>query len=288
MRLHSLHKTPNIFSGHSRQKKYLHPLEVIAETAQQITHPKKLSRRVTGSPLTKEVDAIVTSFNGMLGRLEHIFTSEHEFFSDAAHALKTPLAVLRAKVEGMTKESESKKQEVIQVIDSAVDTVRDLLLISRIETGIIEPAQKVRVSDIVEELAEIALSLSDEKRVRITTNIEAGVTLLADERLMRKAFENVVHNAVQYVNEAGEISIHLNQDVKKVLFEVSNTGGVLSKDEISKVFDRFYRGDRSQLSIEGSGLGLAITKAVVENYKGKVKLDVDQSGIVTVKIWLPK
>lgn len=279
---------PLAYFGHKLLQKYLHPLESVAETAKEINHPKKLSRRVVARALTQEVSTIITSFNEMLGRLETVFKTEHEFFSDVAHTLKTPLAVLRAKVEGMTKESESKKQEVTQIIDSAVDTVHDLLLISRIETGTIEPAKKVKLSDIAEELADIALSLSEEKKVQITTNIEAGITLLADERLIKKALGNIIHNAVQYVNKSGEVNIVLGSDSQGVTFEVSNTGGGLSKDEVPKVFERFYRGNKSQLITEGSGLGLAITKAVVENYKGKVKLDVDKAGIVTVRIWLPK
>lgn len=279
---------PLAYCGHKLLQKYLHPLETIAATAKEINHPKNLSRRVVATPLTQEVATIITAFNEMLSRLETVFKTEHEFFSDAAHTLKTPLAVLRAKIERMTKESEMKKQEIIKSIDSAVDTVQDLLLISRIEAGTIESTKRIKVSDIVAELVEIAVSLSEEKKVRVTTNIEAGVTLRADERLMKKAFGNVLHNAVQYVNKSGAVSIHLHQDDEGVKFEVTNTGGALSKDEVFRVFDRFYRGGTSQLSTEGSGLGLAITKAVVENYKGTVKFDVDHRGNVTVKIWLPK
>ena len=89
---------PFTLIGHNLLRKYLRPLEIIALTAQQVTQPKQLSLRITGLTLTDELRTIVSSFNNMLSQLEKIFHTEHEFFSQAAHTLKTPLAVLRAKV----------------------------------------------------------------------------------------------------------------------------------------------------------------------------------------------
>lgn len=272
------------YFGYRLLRKYLYPLEVIAETAQKINHPKKLSNRVIGLSLTREISTIVTSFNAMLGRLEHIFASEHEFFSDAAHTLKTPLAVLRAKVEGLNKESEVKKQEMTQVIDVAVDTVQDLLLISRIETGVMEPLKKVNVSKVVQELVEIAETLAEDKKATVTSNIETDVVLKSDERLLKKALGNVIHNAVQYVNLDGMIHISVKENEDKISICVTNSGEHLSKDEVKHVFDRFYRGKSSQQTTEGSGLGLAITKAIIESYKGNIELINEENDIITVLI----
>jgi len=279
---------PLTYIGHRLLRKYLYPLEVVADTAQQINHPKKLSRRVTELSLTQEVATIVSSFNAMLSRLEHIFKTEHEFFSDAAHTLKTPLAVLRAKVEGLTQESDSKKQEILKIIDSAVDTVQDLLLISRIETGGGEPSKKVNISEAVRDLVEIAGNLAEEKKVRVTSEITEGLILKLDERLIKKAVGNVIHNAVLYVNQGGTIHVSLNESDDFILLQVTNSGGHLSQDEIKKVFDRFYRGKNSQLIASGSGLGLAITAAIVESYTGKIRFENDTKNQIKVSISLQK
>jgi signal transduction histidine kinase len=263
------------YFGYRLLKKYLHPLEVIADTAQRITHPKKLSSRVTGLPLTKEVSAIVTSFNGMLGRLETIFTSEHEFFSDAAHTLKTPLAVLRAKVEGLNKESTAKKQEMIQVIDSAVDTVQDLLLISRIETGMAGSVKKVDLSSIVNELVELTESLTQEKKIVVNTDIQQNLKLIAEEGLIKKALGNVIHNSIQYVGNNGRIQISLKNNDGSAVLKVTNSGIGIDPTELPRVFERFYRGSNAQIDPKGSGLGLAITRAVVENYRGTIEIKSD-------------
>lgn len=279
---------PLTYMGYTLLQKYLHPLEEIAETAQEINHPKKLSRRVTTSAQTHEVATIVTSFNEMLGRLEVVFHTEHAFFSDAAHTLKTPLAVLRARIENMPAISDTKKREIVKVIDSAVETVQNLLFISRVETGTVHSAQAQNLSSIAHELAEIALTLSAEKQVTVTTDIEPNSTIFADKQLLKKALGNVMYNAVQYVNTAGKIEISLRQTSERIIFKVSNTGGTISQEEIKKVFNRFYRGKNARATVEGSGLGLAITKAIVENYKGHVKMQIDPKKIVTVSLILPR
>jgi len=279
---------PLAYLGHRLLRKYLYPLEIVANTAQQINHPRKLSSRVNELSLTKEVATIVSSFNEMLERLENIFKTEHEFFSDAAHTLKTPLAVLRAKTESLTKESDSKKQEILKVIDSAVYTVQDLLLISRIESGTIEPLKKVKVSKTVQDLVEIAQNLAEDKKVVVTSFVEKEIVLNADGRLIKKAFGNVIHNAVLYVNHGGRIHVSLSENDDCILLTVSNSGTHLSKDEIEHVFDRFYRGKNSQLTTEGSGLGLAITKAVFESYKGKIQFTNEKNDLITVSISIQK
>lgn len=263
---------PFTFIGHRLLKKYLHPLEVIASTAQQVTQPKQLSMRITGLTLTEELKTIVSSFNAMLSQLEKIFKTEHEFFSQAAHTLKTPLAVLRAKVEGMSKESQAGKQAMLQIIDDAVETIQDLLLISRIETANEGTTQKTNLSMVAHELLELAESLAQEKAVTVTHSIQDNVFFTIDERLVKRALGNVVHNALEYVNENGCVKLSLHQEKGKTLFEVSNTGTGISDQEQPHVFDRFYRGANGQNNSRGSGLGLAISKAVIEKYCGEIKL----------------
>lgn len=275
---------PLAYIGSQLLKKYLYPLEVVADTARQVTHPKKLSNRVSDLPLTQEISTIVTSFNEMLDRLEKIFANEHEFFSDTAHTLKTPLAVLREKVESLSKESSAQKKEMIEVIDSAVDTVQDLLLISRIETGHEGNVREINVTNITKELLEIAESLGQERKINIRSNIDEQVYIHADERLIKKAFGNVVHNALDYVEDKGLVEITLLKQEYSVIFRVSNSGASISNEEIKKVFGRFYRGINAKQYPHGSGLGLAISKAVVENFHGSIKAKSTTQGkfIVTI------
>ena len=262
---------PFTFVGHRLLKKYLYPLEAIAKTVQQVTQPKQLSMRITGLAVTEELKTIVTSFNTMLSQLEKIFHTEHEVFSQAAHTLKTPLAVLRAKVEGLTKESRKNKQAMLQMIDAAGETIQDLLLISRIETGSENLVKRINLSTTARKLVELAEELAQEKQAIVTNTIQNSIFFTTDESLLKRALGNVVHNALEYVDKHGSVHVALQQEKGRIIFMVTNTGVSVSDKELPHLFDRFYRGTNSQQNKHGSGLGLAITKAVVEKYGGQIK-----------------
>lgn len=273
---------PFAFIGHRLLKKYLYPLEVVATTAEKVKTSRQLSTRVTGLTLTDELQSIVHSFNNMLSHLEQIFQTEHDFFSQAAHTLKTPLAVLRAKVEGMTKESQANKQSMLKVIDDAVDTIQDLLLISRVESGMTGNKEKVSLSEVVQELVELAESLAQEKEVKVAANVQEDIYLNADPRLLRRALGNLVHNALEYVNREGEVSIRLSNSNEVINFTITNTGEGIDKKDQARIFERFFRGANAKQE-KGSGLGLAIAKAIVESHHGKVEFNSNK-GVTRVQI----
>ena len=274
---------PFTFIGHQLLKKYLHPLEKIAQVTQQVTQPQQLSTRITGLVLTDELKVIVNSFNNMFSQLERIFKTEHDFFSQAAHTLKSPLAVLRAKIEGQTKESQTNKQIMLNIIDGAVDTIQDLLLISRIETEDDNSDRKINLSKIVDELVELAQSLAQEKQIKITSSIQKNIKLAANERLLKRALGNIVHNALEYVEPNGSVVLLLDQKKDKIIFSATNSGTGLPAKEIPLVFNRFYRGANARQNIHGSGLGLAISKAAIEKFKGKIKFS-SQRNLTKVEV----
>ncbi len=278
---------PFTLIGHRLLKKYLYPLEVIANTAQQVTHPKQLSTRVTGLTLSEELKVIVSSFNTMLSQLEKVFQTEHEFFSQAAHTLKTPLAVLRAKIEGSNKESQANKQDMLKTIDTAVDTIQDLLLISRIETGNEGEVHTLNLSNIADELVELAKVLAGEKDIRVTHEIEKEIFIKADIRLLKRALGNLVDNAINYANESGLVEISLKGRNTQAVFTVENSGGVINKEEVPHLFDRFYRGKNVREGQKGSGLGLAISKVIIESVKGKISIVITSQKTIKVVVAIP-
>ena len=258
--------------GSQLVKRALNPLEQIAQTVQHITSSRGLSLRVDETHLTKELETIVMSMNTMLGRLQRVFTKEHEFFSDAAHTLKTPLAVLRSHIERELPETSTRRQPLIETIDAMVRTINDLLLISRIETQGDMKLQRVNTSNIMEELAELAETLGAEKRLNIQKNIQKNIVLLADPHMMRRALGNVVHNAVTHSKIGGTITLSTfrAQNNHRVDMRIEDTGVGIAKRDLPRVFNRFYRG--TGVITKGSGLGLAMTKAIVEHMSGTVAL----------------
>jgi signal transduction histidine kinase len=272
---------PLTLIGHVFIKRQLKPLEEISFQAQAITNPFQ-SKRIRTTNSTQEITAIQKALNNMLAQLEAVFQSERAFFSDAAHTLKTPLAVLRSQLE-TSRIPKKKRSELINTIDLASDTVQDLLFLAKISDQN-QAREQFSLSQLMADLAELAQSLGEEKQLRVTSSIQPGVNFTADRKLLQRAMANIVHNAVVYNQKHGSIKLELRQTKDKILLSVQDSGSGISKKDLPHIYERFYRG-KNQL-VKGSGLGLAIAKVATESMNGKLALASSPRG-TKVTVTLP-
>ena len=259
---------PITFLGYKLLKKQLKPLENIASQAKAVTDTSSLAKRIVIASPTQELRVIQEALNTMLTQLENIFTGERQFFSDAAHTLKTPLAVLRSQTENAGLGQET-REDMLKTIDGASETIGDLLLLSKI-SGRPQKLETVSLTEIMTDLSELANTLGEEKSLTISSDIQKRVTIKADKQLLQRALSNVVYNAVAYNQPRGSIKISLGKEGNLIKINVQNTGIGISKKDLPQIFSRFYRGTNVQG--KGSGLGLAISKAVVESLSGKISI----------------
>lgn len=259
---------PITYFGYNLLKKQLKPLEAIAAQAKAVTDTSSLAKRIIIDSPTQELKTIQDSLNAMLTRLENIFTGERRFFSDAAHTLKTPLAVLRSQTENANL-TQKIREDMLKTIDRANDTIGDLLFLSRI-SGKPQKLETVSLSGILSDLSELANTLGEEKNLTISTDIQKDVTIKADKQLLQRALSNIVYNAVAYNWREGSVKLSLSEKSHRIDITVQNTGIGISKQDLPQIFSRFYRG--TNVESKGSGLGLAISKAVVESLGGKISV----------------
>lgn len=273
---------PITYIGYRLLKRQLHPLESIAAQAKAVTDTSSLSKRIAINSPTQELKTIQEALNGMLSQLEKIFTSEREFFSDAAHTLKTPLAVLRSQIESSTL-TQKAQEEMLKTIDRTSETVQDLLFLSRIG-GKTQKLEPVSLTEIMEDLTELATTLGEDKHLVISSDIQKGVKVKADQKLLQRAFSNIVYNAITYSKPHGSLDIRLNGQPGNVTVTVKDTGIGISAGDLPKIFSRFFRGGNADA--KGSGLGLAISKAVIENLGGKIAVSSTLRKGTTVTVTL--
>src|SRR3990167_5287772 len=271
---------PITFFGYKLLKKQLKPLESIAVQAKAVTDTSALAKRITINSSTYELRIIQEALNAMLAQLETIFDSERQFFSDAAHTLKTPLAALRSQTENANL-GQKVRDGMLKTIDKAGDTVGDLLFLSRISNRP-QKLETVCLTDIMTDLSELANTLGEEKNLTISADIQKDVTIKADKQLLQRALSNIVYNAVAYNQPHGSIKLSLNKKFHLIKIDVQDTGIGISKDDLPQIFSRFYRGTNTQG--KGSGLGLAIAKAVVEGLGGKIAISssVNKGTVVSI------
>ena len=271
---------PITFLGYKLLKKQLKPLESIASQAKTVTDTSSLAKRIVIASPTQELRVIQEALNSMLAQLENIFNSERQFFSDAAHTLKTPLAVLRSQAENANLGQKARK-DLLKTIDGASDTIGDLLLLSRI-SGRPQKLETVSLTDIMTDLSELVNMLGEEKNLTISKAIQKNVTIKADKQLLQRALSNIVYNAVAYNQTRGSIKLSLESEDPLIKINVQDTGIGIAKQDLPQIFSRFYRGTNTQG--KGSGLGLAISKAVIESLGGNISISSSVNKGTTVFI----
>jgi len=274
---------PTTYGGFIFLKKQLQPLESIATQAKKITARSSLSKRISLQTPTKELENIQSALNTMLTQLEQVFTREREFFADAAHTLKTPLAILRSQIENSLL-SQKSQGELLSTIDTTNDTIQDLLFLTKVGTQT-QDNTTFSLTQLLKNLTEIATALGEEKNLTVTSEIENDIEISGDQKLIQRALSNLIHNAVLYNKSKGSINIKLTDSYDKTTIVISDTGVGINKKNQAKVFSRFYRVNNNQA---GSGLGLAITKAVVSQMKGTIHLESSVNKGTKVSIIFPK
>lgn len=258
-------------------RKALRPVTALTQTAERVT-VRGLDQRIPAMTGNAEFNRLVTVFNEMLYRLEKSFTQATRFSADASHELKTPLARLQLELEQALENapSGSAQQEVFSSLLDEVSRlkaiVQKLLLLSLADAGRLqlqrEPVNLTRVLEcIIEDCRLQAPELTVEQ------DLAPGVEVQADPELLEQALQNLATNAVKYNCERGRIRFELVRDGDNVLVRVANTGPGIPAANRERIFERFYRADKSRSGrVDGVGLGLSLSREIVRAHGGELVL----------------
>lgn len=270
----------------------LMPLKLMADKAAEIT-PNRLSARLDVAHAPAELQSLAASFNAMLDRLEHGYERLVQFSADLAHELRTPIGVLVGQTQ-VTLAHERSVAEYRSVLESNLEELERL---ARIAQNILFLAQADHEQqqiererlDIREELETIGAyfeGIADERR--ITFDIQAEGEMLANAIMCRRAIGNVVVNAVRYATAGTVVRLRGYADEQGASIVVGNRGAHIEKEELAKLFDRFYRGDaaRSEFT-ESSGLGLSIVQAIMRLHGGVASAESTPDGWIEFTLRFP-
>jgi len=237
---------------------------------------------------TAEISVIAASANELSRKLRREEALRQQWATDVAHDLRTPITALRAQLEGMadgildlTTDRIRKNVHELERIESLVDNLGELTRLESPEMSI-TPVQ-VDTEGIFKELANRFSPFFTGKRLSVSWEIKDR-TFISDEHLLLRALSNFISNAVRHTPVGGKILITAWREGERFLFRVHNTGKGIPKEEIDKVFDRLYRGERSRGS-PGSGLGLTIAKKIAELHGGRITIESSPDG-TTVQMYI--
>jgi signal transduction histidine kinase len=270
--------------------KGLQPLTVLARLISKRT-AHDLSPIDQRSPYL-ETRPIVEEINSLLNRLKATLQRERSFLADAAHELRTPLAVIQVQADVLTNtEKPSEKleasNELRQGIERTAALLRRLLMIARVDPDSFTPRYlEVELSSFVQERVASLAPLALQKSLDISMSTTGQHTVEIDSESLVSAIDNVLDNAIRYTPNGEKINIIIHSNETYAVIEIADSGIGIPTEHQASVFERFFRVPGTEQ--HGSGLGLAIVQQVMALHKGAVTLTAGLEGRgLTVCLQLP-
>ncbi|MBU9721152.1 MULTISPECIES: two-component system histidine kinase PnpS [Bacillaceae] len=252
-----------------------------------LTLPIKLEIRhfdVHGAPIIgndHQLKGIVLVFHDIT-ELKKLEQTRKDFVANVSHELKTPVTSLKGFTEtllGGAMDDEELRLKFLTIIakesERLESLIHDLLELSKIEGEQFQLRwQKLKLESIVDEVLVMLEEKALQKNVSLEFEVNGNTTIEGDPYRLKQVIINIVNNAVSYTPEDGEITVRLLEETETVILEVEDTGIGISKKELPRLFERFYRVDRARSrNSGGTGLGLAIVKHLSEAHKAKVTVE---------------
>lgn len=273
-------------------RKALRPIERITEAASKIAQADDLSTRLAWDGPMDELGRLTKVFNGMMERLQDLFSVQQRFVADVSHELRTPLTAIRGNLDLIKRYGVD--DESLEAIESEAERmsrmVNDLLLLARADYGgLTLELEPIDLDTIVMEAHQQAKVLAKDRDLAITIEHFEPVRIMGHADRMKQLLLNLVGNAIKFTPDGGKITLSLRQIDRKAVLQVKDTGIGISAEDTKHIFDRFYQADKSRLRTvdSSSGLGLAIVKWIVEAHHGTVAVESEEGKGTTFTVEIP-
>lgn len=267
------------------------PVQAIITTTNRITK-NNLSERIDYPERKDELYQLTKAINELLDRIETALIREKEFTSDAAHELRTPLAVIRGTLEVLIRKErtpEEYKKKIaftLTEIDRITEITEQLLRLARVDGGVGQQDIQSNLNEIIENVLARFNDAITSKEIHPKLNLQTNpkCPTLATQLVL----ENILSNAIKYSNNGNAIEINASEEDQLYSIEIKDFGVGIAAKDLSKVFQPFFRAERTNKAIEGIGLGLAIAQKTAQSIGAKLELTSEEGVGTTVTFILRK
>jgi signal transduction histidine kinase len=273
--------------------KILRPIQEINALTTKINE-NTLQQRIPLSHNGDEIDELATSLNAMFNRLQSSFFRQKEFVANASHELKTPITLLRLSMEETLQDENLPPalQEKLLAQDRALarmnQLVKSLLDLSRLELTDHLEKETFCLNEMIRSVVENFQLLLLEQQLTFTARLDGKLAIHADKEKIRRMLINLLDNAIRYNTPGGSITCQTTAAKSSVTLLLSNTGPGVGQEDQTRIFDQFYRCEKSRSKVHGgSGLGLTIVKRIVELHAGTITAESSPGPLTTLKVVLP-
>ena len=277
-------------------KVFTEPVKNLIDVIRKMSEGHFEQRAKVRGIVHNEIVDLAISCNQMADQLEKVESSRQQFVSNVSHELKTPLSSVKVLSESILLQEDVPKEmyvEFLHDITSEVDRmtaiINDLLTLVKLDQKEIplnfkETNLTQMMTDIIKRLQPMA----DAKHISLQWDASKEIHAEADEMKLSLAISNLVDNAVKYTPEEGTVKVSLDADHQNVFISVADTGIGIPEDEVNRIFERFYRVDKTRdRETGGTGLGLSITHSTIMMHKGSIKVNSKEEEGTTILVRIP-
>ena len=257
--------------------------------------PGDLRQRLPVPQIHDEAGQLIAAINQLLERLELASAAQQRFVSEAAHELRTPLAVLRSGLEVTlqrprgAEESRTALEQAMGEVERLCAIAEDLLALARLEAAPAVERAPVDLAEIAAEASAMAQTLAEARHQELAqefaTDARKGIVVIGSAADLRRVVLNLLDNAVKFTPEGGRIEIAVTTDGSTALVSVRDSGPGIDPRDLAHIFDPFYRSRGANGA--GSGLGLALSREIVRRHGGSITAANRPAGGCEVQVRLP-
>lgn len=283
----------SILSGIYLTKRTLRPIEAISRTARNISI-NDLSQRIDTSGPDDELKELARTINSMVDRLERSVEKQRQFISDASHELRTPISVIQGytrMLERWGKRDPAILDESIEAISTEAENMRrlfeQLLTLAQIDNAQTLPEFELfSLRPLIEDTVRDFQVIFPGRKIEIVST--PSDDLYADRAAVQQLLRILLDNCIKYTPEDGIISLKAEQDIRSTRLEVRDTGIGIAAEDLPRIFDRFYRSEKSRSKeMGGTGLGLSIARRIAESHGGSITVTSELGNGTCVKVIIP-
>ena len=274
-------------SGHA-----LRPLREFSDKIEKVQAQNLADSRIEENQV-KELNQLSVSYNRMLERLSDAFEIQRQFTANAAHELRTPLALMQVQLDlyNSTRHPDN-DADTLQTIKMVTEQngrlskmVKTLLDMSELQT--VGRDDEIMVDALVDEVLADLDPLAQEKNIKLTGKCK-NITMVGSDILIYRLVYNLVENAIKYNHSGGQVTVTAYRKEKHVYLSVEDTGNGIPEELRERVFEPFFRVDKSRSrELGGVGLGLALVREIVRVHDGSIAVRSNPSGGTVFDVMLP-
>jgi signal transduction histidine kinase len=269
------------------------PVSNIVDAASSIINTGRLEVRVPERPARDELQDLVTLFNRLLAHNEALVLALRDSLDNVAHDLRTPLARLRAALEGALREKSDASPahdvlvEALEETDRIETIIRTLMDVAQAEAGLMRlEVEKTEIALLVDDVVELYEHIAQEKGIQISNDLNEQLSVTVDPARMRQVFANLLDNAIKYTPPGGQVSISAHRHDLEIELKFRDNGPGISEADLPRIWERLYRADKSR-NEHGLGLGLSLVKAIVEAHQGRIGVASEEGKGAEFSVFLP-